>query len=152
MALRILSGMVYIPRGGTRSGSVVIGFDPLALTSSSDPVYELRKRIEVGPRGRFKAKPASIVATRQFGLLDTGSYYRINLDNTVTRDSVTIAWKARGSGRVDQEEIGFMIAGEVPDGPATLPPGPSTRVPPTKRFPSKISAAKRARKRPAASS
>ena len=48
----------------------------------------------------------------------------MNIDDNVTRDSITIRWKARG-GRVDQEEIGFMVVGEVADPappPAKLPP------------------------------
>jgi hypothetical protein len=69
MATRILSGMVFIPSGGTREGSVDISFDPFALTTASNTAFELRRRREVGPRGRFKKKPAFVVGTRQFGIL-----------------------------------------------------------------------------------
>ena len=149
MAMRILSGMVYIPNGGTRSGNVEISFNPFALANTSNPAFELRKRTEVGASGRFTGKPASIVAPRQFGLLEIGTYYRVNIDSNATRDVITIGWKARGSARVDQEEIGFMVVGEVPDGPATRPPGPTTPV--DNRRPSKVTPRKRSRKRPVAS-
>ena len=149
MALRILSGMVFIPNGGTRSGTVEISFTPFALANTSNPVFELRKRSEVGASGRFTAKPASIVAPRQFGLLEVGTFYRVNVDSTVTRDVISIRWKARGSARVDQEEIGFMVVGEVPDGPVTRPPGPTTPVGDGR--PSNVQPRKRAPKRPGAS-
>lgn len=151
MTLRILSGMVFIPSSGTRSGSVEISFEPFALASSSNAAFELRKRRRIGPGGRFAATPASIVAPRQFGILTVlgdGGYYRINVDDRVTRDSITIRWKRRG-GRVDQEEIGFMIVGDVP-GPATLPPRPTTPVRPTDTLTSIGARRKRASKRPAA--
>jgi hypothetical protein len=149
MTLRILSGMVFIPRGGTRSGSVEISFEPFALANSSNAAFELRKRRRIGPGGRFA--PASIVAPRQFGILTVlgdGGYYRINVDDRVTRDSITIRWKRRG-GRVEKEEIGFMVVGDVP-GPATLPPRPTTPVRPTDKLTSIAARRKGARKRPAA--
>jgi hypothetical protein len=151
MTLRILSGMVFIPRGGTQSGSVEISFEPFALANSSNTAFELRKRRRIGPGGRFAAIPASIVGARQFGILTIlgdGGYYRINIDDRVTRDSITIRWKRR-KGRVDQEEIGFMIVGDVP-GPVTLPPRPTTPVRPTDKLTSIAAGRKGARKRPAA--
>jgi hypothetical protein len=122
MALRILSGMIFIPRGGTKSGSVEISFNPFALTVASNSAFELRKRREIGPRERFVRRPASIVAARQFDIVtilgDAGNY-RGRINDTVTRDSITISWNAP-AGRVDQEEIPFMIVGEVPVQPAPV--------------------------------
>ena len=117
MALRILSGLVFIPRGGTRTGNVVISFDPFELSTASSNGIELRKRRQIGPAGRFTRRPASIVAARQFAHLfplPHASSYRARINDTATRDFISIAWNASG-GRVDQEEIPFMIVGEVPD-------------------------------------
>ncbi len=121
MALRILSGMIFIPRGGSIRGSVDISFDPFDLAGASDALFELRKKREIGPHGRFVKTPASMVAARQFALMfpfpHAGSY-RARINDRVTRDSITISWNKSG-GRVDQEEIPFMVVGEVPDAPAT---------------------------------
>jgi hypothetical protein len=100
MALRILSGMIFIPRGGTRSGSVTVGFLPFALTAASNNTFELRRQREIGPKERFKARPAFVVGARQFGIvsiLGGGGYYRMNIDDVTTRDSITIRWN--GSSR-----------------------------------------------------
>jgi hypothetical protein len=113
MALRVLSGMIFIPRGGSRRGSVEISFNPFALANASNALFELRKRKEIGPSGRFIRSPASIVAVRQFDIVPIGGDFRVNLSDSVTRDSISIRW--RPSQRVDQEEIPFMIIGEVPD-------------------------------------
>ena len=114
MALRILSGMVFIPRGGTQQGSVVISFNPFDLTNASNARFELRKKREIGPAERFIRSPASMVAVRQFDIVPIASDFRVNIADTVTRDSITISWLAR-TARVDQEEIPFMVIGEVPD-------------------------------------
>ena len=52
MALRILSGMIFVPNGGTAQGSVVISFKPFQLAARSNPAFELRKEQEIGPRER----------------------------------------------------------------------------------------------------
>ena len=113
MALRVLSGMIFIPNGGSRRGSVEISFNPFALANASNAAFELRKRKEIGPSGRFIRSPASIVAARQFDIVPIGSDFRVNLSDTVPRDSISIRW--RPSQRIDQEEIPFMVIGEVPD-------------------------------------
>jgi hypothetical protein len=150
MALRILSGMIFIPRCGTRSGSVTVGFLPFALTAASNNTFELRRQREIGPKERFRARPAFVVGARQFGIVSIvggGGYYRMNIDDVTTRDSITIRWKARGDGRVDQEEISFMVIGEVPDRVrVTLPPRSVTTPTGTGRRPSARSATSRGRR------
>jgi hypothetical protein len=131
MALRILSGMIFVPRGGTRQGSVEVTFNPFELANASNEAFELRKRREIGPSGRFVESPASIVAARQFDVLTGagGSDFRGRINDTVTRDSITISWNAP-AGRVDQEEIPFLVVGEVPEGVAVaLPPRPDVSLP-----------------------
>jgi len=154
MALRILSGMIFIPRGGSIRGSVEISFNPFELTDASNSAFELRKRREIGPRGRFVQRPASMVAARQFALLfplpHSGSY-RGRINDTVTRDSITISWNKSG-GRVDQEEIPFMIVGEVPVQPApvSMPVRPGdglTPVRPGDELPSDLLSRRRSRAR-----
>ena len=46
MALRILSGMIFIPNGGTAEGSVEVSFNPFQISASSNPAFELRKETE----------------------------------------------------------------------------------------------------------
>jgi hypothetical protein len=130
MALRILSGLIFIPRGGTRRGTVTITFDPFVLSAASNPLFELRKEREIGPSGRFSKRPATIVAARQFDILTgTGGDFRGRINDSSTRDSITISWNS-SAGRVDQEEIPFMVIGEVPEGPSvSLPPAPGVTVP-----------------------
>jgi hypothetical protein len=116
MALRILSGMIFIPRGGSARGSVQISFNPFRLTNSSNPVIELRKEQEIGPRERFVRRPVSMVAARQFAIMAISDNPRVKLNDTVTRDSIRIGWSTSArTARVDQEEIPFLIIGEVPD-------------------------------------
>jgi hypothetical protein len=116
MALRILSGMIFIPRGGTARGSVTISFDPFQITNRSSPIIELRKEQEIGPRGRFRRRPVSMVAARQFAIFTLSTNPRVNLSDTVTRDSINIRWRTSAdSARIDQEEIPFLVIGEVPD-------------------------------------
>jgi len=117
MALRVLSGMVFIPRGGIPQGNVVISFDPFELSTASNSAFELRKIRRIGPAGRFIRRPASIVAVRQFSFL--GEFpatpnFRGRINDTVTRDFISISWSP-ALGIVDQEEIPFMVIGEVPD-------------------------------------
>ena len=154
MALRILSGMIFIPRGGSIRGSVEISFNPFELTDASNSAFELRKRREIGPRERFVQRPASIVAARQFALLfplPHSESYRGRINDTVTRDSITISWNKSG-GRVDQEEIPFMIVGEVPVQPApvSMPVRPGdglTPVRPGDELPSDLLSRRRSRAR-----
>jgi hypothetical protein len=108
--------MIFIPSGGTAQGTVVIGFNPFQLTNSSNPVFELRKRQQIGPRERFVRRPVSMVASRQFAILNISSNPRVTLNDTITRDSITIRWHTSArTARIDQEEIPFLIIGEVPD-------------------------------------
>jgi hypothetical protein len=108
--------MIFIPRGGTARGSVSISFNPFQLTNSSNPAFELRKEREIGPRRRFNRRPVSMVASRQFAIMTTSSNPRVTLNDRITRDSITISWHTSArTARIDQEEIPFLIIGEVPD-------------------------------------
>ena len=124
MALKILSGMVFVRRGGSARGNAVISFDPFDLADASDNEVELRKRRQIGPDGRYRGRPAAIVAARQFALtfpLPHASSYRVSINNAVRRDFMTIRWThSSDEGRVDEQEIPFMAIGEVPD----AEPGP----------------------------
>ena len=122
MALRILSGMIFIPRGGTARGSVAISFNPFQLTNSSNPGFELRKEQEIGPRERFVRRPVSMVAARQFAIMMISSNPRVTLNDTVTRDSTATRWHTSArTARIDQEEIPFLIIGEVPEFRCRIP-------------------------------
>jgi hypothetical protein len=108
--------MLFIPRGGSARGSVRIGFNPFRLTNSSNPVIQLRKEQEIGPRERFLRRPVMIVAARQFAIMALSDNPRVKLNDTVTRDSIRIGWSTSArTARVDQEEIPFLVIGEVPD-------------------------------------
>jgi hypothetical protein len=116
MALRILSGMIFVPRGGTARGRVVIGFNPFRLSASSNPAFELRKEQEIGPRERFVRRPVSMVAASQFAIFALSNNPRVKLNDRVTRDSITVGWSTSArTARIDQEEIPFLVIGEVPD-------------------------------------
>jgi hypothetical protein len=119
MAIRCLSGMIKIPNGGSRTGTVEIGFLPFEMTAAPNDDFELRKRRQFGPQTRFVRTPCSIVAARQFAHLfplPHHASYRGRIDDEVTRDSITISWNTSASeGRVDQEEIPFLVIGEVAD-------------------------------------
>ena len=67
-----------------------------------------------------------MVAARQFDIVPVGRDFRVNLSDTVTRDSINIRW--RPSRRIDQEEIPFMVIGEVPDPVPVRIPGAGTTV------------------------
>jgi len=116
MALRILSGMLFID-GGPKNGTAVLSFNPFELTNAPATV-SLKKVRVIGANGDFTHSPASIVAARQFVILDTDSNYRLRIDDTVTSSSITISWG--GTGPTFSEEIPFMIVGEVAD-PIKLP-------------------------------
>ena len=116
MALRILSGMLFI-NGGPKNGTAVLSFNPFELTNAPATVSLNKVRV-IGAAGDFIHSPASIVAARQFVIFDTDSNYRLRIDDTVTADSITISWG--GTGATFSEEIPFMIVGEVAD-PIKLP-------------------------------
>jgi hypothetical protein len=125
MALRILSGMLFI-NNGPKNGAAVINFNPFALGAAPGSV-SLRKARVIGAAGSFTRSPASIVAARQFAILDLDTTYRLRINDTVTTTSITISWA--GTGPSFHEEIPFMVVGEVPD-PRPIPgPGRPPRRP-----------------------
>ncbi len=125
MALRILSGMLFI-NDGPKSGTAVITFNPFVLTTAP-PTVSLNKARVIGADGAFRHSPASIVAARQFAILDADTTYRLRINDTVTTTSITISWA--GTGPSFHEEIPFMVVGEVPD-PQPIPgPGRPPRRP-----------------------
>ena len=125
MALRILSGMLFI-NDGPKSGTAVITFNPFTLTTAP-PTVSLNKARVIGADGAFRHSPASIVAARQFAILDADTTYRLRINDTVTTTSITISWA--GTGPSFHEEIPFMVVGEVPD-PQPIPgPGRPPRRP-----------------------
>ena len=75
----------------------------------------LNKARVIGANGAFRNPPASIVAARQFAIIDVSpdTDYRLRINDTVTTSSITISWA--GTGPIFSEEIPFMIVGEVPD-------------------------------------
>ena len=113
MALRILSGMLFI-NGGPKNGAAVITFSPFTLATAPGTV-SLNKARVIGANGTFRHPPASIVAARQFAIIDVSpdTDYRLRINDTVTTSSITISWA--GTGPIFSEEIPFMIVGEVPD-------------------------------------
>jgi hypothetical protein len=113
MALRILSGMLFI-NGGPKNGSAVITFSPFTLATAPRTV-SLNKARVIGANGAFRHPPASIVAARQFAIIDVSpdTDYRLRINDTVTTSSITISWA--GTGPIFGEEIPFMIVGEVAD-------------------------------------
>src|SRR4051794_30971777 len=86
MALRVLSGMLFI-NNGPKSGRAVIAFNPLRLTAAPGTV-SLKKARTVGAAGDFTRSPASIVAARQFAIIDTDSNYKLRIGDTVTTTSI----------------------------------------------------------------
>jgi hypothetical protein len=113
MALRILSGMLFID-GGPKNGTAVLSFNPFELTNAPATV-SLKKVRVIGANGDFTHSPASIVAARQFVIVgvDPPATDRLRIDDTVTSSSITISWG--GTGPTFSEEIPFMIVGEVAD-------------------------------------
>lgn len=125
MALRILSGLLFI-NGGPKGGTAVITFNPFAL-ATAPPTVSLNKARIIGADGAFRQRPASIVAARQFAILDVDATYRLRINDTVTTTSITISWAVTGPSF--HEEIPFMVVGEVPD-PQPIPgPGRPPRRP-----------------------
>jgi hypothetical protein len=128
MALRVLSGMLFI-NNGPKSGAATITFNPLRLAAAPGTV-SLRKARVVGADGDFTRSPASIVAARQFAILDVSpdSDYKLRISDTVTTTTIRIAWA--GSGPIFHEEIPFMVVGDVPEPRPLRPrgrPGRRTR-------------------------
>jgi hypothetical protein len=113
MALRILSGMLKVPRGGTVRGDAVITFEPFELSSATPSSTELRKMRVQGAPGRFVRRPSTIIAARQFGAL-AHVHAQFRIEDDVLRDSMTITWNNDGGSFTD--EIPFIVVGEVPEG------------------------------------
>jgi hypothetical protein len=125
MALRILSGILFI-NDGPKNGSAVITFSPFTLATAPNTV-SLNKARVIGANGAFRNPPASIVAARQFAIIDVSpdTDYRLRINDTVTTSSITISWA--GTGPIFSEEIPFMIVGEVPDALSIPDARPRTR-------------------------
>jgi len=141
MALRILSGLLFI-NGGPKSGTAVITFSPFRLTTAPSTV-SLNKARVIGANGAFRQRPASIVAARQFAIIDADTTYRLRINDTVTTTSITISWA--GTGPSFHEEIPFMVIGEVPDLPPIPGPGRPPRRPrkPARRRTARVRKARR---------
>jgi len=105
--------MLFI-NGGPKNGAAVITFSPFTLATAPNTV-SLNKARVIGANGTFRHPPASIVAARQFAIIDVSpdTDYRLRINDTVTTSSITISWA--GTGPIFSEEIPFMIVGEVPD-------------------------------------
>jgi hypothetical protein len=144
MALRILSGMLFI-NGGPKNGAAVITFSPFTLATAPGTV-SLNKARVIGANGTFRHPPASIVAARQFALIDVSpdTDYRLRINDTVTTSSITISWA--GTGPIFNEEIPFMIVGEVPDA-LSVPDVRPRRRSPRSRKPSRPRAPRRKKDR-----
>ena len=140
MALRILSGMLFI-NGGPKNGAAVITFSPFTLATAPRTV-SLNKARVIGANGAFRHPPASIVAARQFAIIDVSpdTDYRLRINDTVTTSSITISWA--GTGPIFSEEIPFMIVGEVPDA-LSIPDVRPRRRSPRSRKPSRRRATRR---------
>lgn len=144
MALRILSGMLFI-NGGPKNGAAVITFSPFTLATAPNTV-SLNKARVIGANGAFRHPPASIVAARQFAIIDVSpdTDYRLRINDTVTTSQITISWA--GTGPIFNEEIPFMVVGEVPDA-LSIPDVRPGRRPPRSRKPSRRRAARRTKAR-----
>ena len=140
MALRILSGMLFI-NGGPKNGAAVITFSPFTLATAPRTV-SLNKARVIGANGTFRHPPSSIVAARQFAIIDVSpdADYRLRINDTVTTSSITISWA--GTGPIFNEEIPFMIVGEVPDA-LSIPDVRPRRRSPRSRKPSRRRATRR---------
>ena len=140
MALRILSGMLFI-NGGPKNGAAVITFSPFTLATAPRTV-SLNKARVIGANGTFRHPPSSIVAARQFAIIDVSpdTDYRLRINDTVTTSSITISWA--GTGPIFNEEIPFMIVGEVPDA-LSIPDVRPRRRSPRARRPSRRRATRR---------
>jgi hypothetical protein len=111
MALRILTGMLFI-NGGPKNGRAVISHSPFRLVSAASTV-SLRKARVIGADGVFTTPPAVMVSARQFAILDVSpdTDYRLRINDSVTTTALTISWA--GTGPIFNEEIPFIVVGEV---------------------------------------
>jgi hypothetical protein len=137
--------MLFIA-GGPKNGLAVITFSPFRLSAAPRTV-SLRKVRVIGAAGGFTRSPASIVAARQFAILDVSpdTDYKLRINDTVTRTAITIRWA--GTGPIFHEEIPFMVVGEVPD-PRPIPrvPAPGGPRRPTRRSRGRAVRRKKARR------
>lgn len=148
MALRILTGMLFI-NGGPKNGRAVISHSPFRLVSAASTV-SLRKARVIGADGVFTTPPAVMVSARQFAILDVSpdTDYRLRINDSVTTTALTISWA--GTGPIFNEEIPFIVVGEVGERFTVGIPGasPRPRRPARKaRRPKKARAARKARRR-----
>jgi hypothetical protein len=147
MALRILTGMLFI-NGGPKNGRAVISHSPFRLVSAASTV-SLRKARVIGADGVFTTTPAVMVSARQFAILDVSpdTDYRLRINDSVTTTALTISWA--GTGPIFNEEIPFIVVGEVGERFTVGIPGASPRPPrPARnaRRPKKARAARKARR------
>jgi hypothetical protein len=147
MALRILTGMLFI-NGGPKNGRAVISHSPFRLVSAASTV-SLRKARVIGADGVFTTPPAVMVSARQFAILDVSpdTDYRLRINDSVTTTALTISWA--GTGPIFSEEIPFIVVGEVGERFTVGIPGGSPRPPrPARnaRRPKKARAARKARR------
>lgn len=149
MALRILTGMLFI-NGGPKNGRAIITHSPFRLSSAPSTV-SLRKARVIGADGAFVSTPAAVVSARQFAILDVSpdTDYRLRINDTVTTTALTISWA--GTGPIFNEEIPFIVVGEVGERFAVsgMPPtgSPHPRRPARKaRRPKKARAARKVRR------
>jgi hypothetical protein len=148
MALRILTGMLFI-NGGPKNGRAIITHSPFRLSSAPSTV-SLRKARVIGADGTFASTPAAMVSARQFAIIDVSpdTDYRLRINDTVTTTALTISWA--GTGPIFNEEIPFIVVGEVGERFAVsgMPPtgSPRPRRPSRKaRRPKKARRARKAR-------
>jgi hypothetical protein len=149
MALRILTGMLFI-NGGPKNGRAIITHSPFRLSSAPSTV-SLRKARVIGADGVFAGTPAAVVSARQFAILDVSpdTDYRLRINDTVTTTALTISWA--GTGPIFNEEIPFIVVGEVGElfAVSGMPPtgSPRPRRPARKaRRPKKARTARKARR------
>jgi len=147
MALRILTGMLFI-NGGPKNGRAVISHSPFRLVSAASTV-SLRKARVIGADGVFTTPPAVMVSARPFAILDVSpdTDYRLRINDSVTTTALTISWA--GTGPIFNEEIPFIVVGEVGERFTVGIPGasPRPRRPARKaRRPKKARAARKARR------
>ena len=155
MALRILTGMLFI-NGGPKNGRAVISHSPFRLVSAASTV-SLRKARVIGADGVFTTPPAVMVSARQFAILDVSpdTDYRLRINDSVTTTALTISWA--GTGPIFNEEIPFIVVGEVGErftvgipgaSPRPRRPARKARRPTRARRPKKSRGSRKARRSP----
>src|SRR6185369_7473584 len=92
-----------------KTGNVTISFNPHQRSAGTVGVVE---RTTIGPAGRFTAVPGKVVALRQIKLIgvDPMSDYSFRLNDSISRDALTIRWRATGPAFT--EEISYMRSEE----------------------------------------